>query len=255
MNTKFTLFRWLKAAGLLLVLGSMIYLQQVNISRFLFTSLPTGVGLSIHVAGLLALFCSVGLLIATYFGLIRSENAALKPIRYASLTEYFTELRVRIIFGTCFGVLAGILCSLIFVLFESNLPESFLQYHQLFAYLNIPLIILGALIMGMLYSWGLMLPIVLSVNRFFSNSHSDFSVGGIVSAIAVSALIGSLAIALMVAGVTAEWSSNLALFCVLLSSLTFTYLGLLYWLVGIESSLMANIVYCLLVSYLAKIFL
>jgi hypothetical protein len=254
LKTKRTL-RWLMGAGLLLVLGSMIYIQHVDISRFLFSNLPTGVGLSKPVAGLLVLFCSVELCIAIYFGLIRSDNAALKPISCTNLKEYFTELRVRIIFGTCFGVVAGIFCSLIFVIFETDLPEYFLQYHQLFAYLNIPLICLGALLSGIIYLWGLMLPMLLAVNRLSNRLFTEPSTGITIFAVVFSAFIGSLIFALMIAGVTTEWSFNLAIFSVIVSWLTFSYLGFLFWLVGIESSLIANIVYCLLVSYLAQIFL
>jgi hypothetical protein len=240
---------------MLFVLGSMAYLQHANISQFLFSTLPAGIGLSTPVAGLLVLFCLAGLGNAMYFGIYHRHNIALKPMPYSSFSEYLSELRIRATFGTCFGVLAGIFCSLIFVLFESNLPESFLQYHQLFAYLNIPLICLGALLSGIIFLWGLMLPMLLVVNRLSNRSFTEQSTGITVLAVIFSAFIGALIFALMIAGVTIEWSFNLAIFSVIISWLTFCYLGFLFLLVGIESSLIANIVYCLLVSYLAKIFL
>ncbi|EDM68613.1 hypothetical protein PE36_01492 [Moritella sp. PE36] len=162
---------------------------------------------------------------------------------------------MTLVFGACFGLLTAILCSLIFVIAEPHLPQAFLKYHQIFGSLDFVLIVLTAIFSSTLYLSVLMLPlsIVLSRLMVFETTPSQFKLT--TGSIVISSIILSLLMALLVAVITATLSINLIIFIVIITIIASSTLGLLYWFVGLEASLIANLVYCLLVAYLAHIFL
>ena len=254
LNNYSTLQRCLMFTCAFLVVSGFVFAERANIASFLFSGLPMGIGLTSNfiaplvAVGFLTLSCSA------YFGIICVSNAS-PSSQQANGNRFLSELRMTLVFGACFGLLTAILCSLIFVIAEPHLPQAFLKYHQIFGSLDFVLIVLTAIFSSTLYLSVLMLPlsIVLSRLMLFETTPSQFKLT--TGSIVISSIILSLLMALLVAVITATLSINLIIFIVIITIIASSTLGLLYWFVGLEASLIANLVYCLLVAYLAHIFL
>ena len=254
LNNYSTLQRCLMFTCAFLVVSGFVFAERANIASFLFSGLPMGIGLTSNfiaplvAVGFLTLSCSA------YFGIICVSNAS-PSSQQANGNRFLSELRMTLVFGACFGLLTAILCSLIFVIAEPHLPQAFLKYHQIFGSLDFVLIVLTAIFSSTLYLSVLMLPlsIVLSRLMVFETTPSKFKLT--TGSIVISSIILSLLMALLVAVITATLSINLIIFIVIITIIASSTLGLLYWFVGLEASLIANLVYCLLVAYLAHIFL
>lgn len=253
VNNYSTLQRCLLLVCVLIAVSATLFIEKSNIALFLFSSLPVGIGLSDNViapligTGVLAIACSF------YFSIICSDKMPLQQGYQKS--GFLSELRVTLVFGACLGLLTAILCSLIFVIAEPHLPQAFLKYHQLFSTLDFSLIGLAAVCSSTLYLSVFLLPMSLLLSTKFATEHKLSPFSKTTNTIVISSVILSFIMALLVAFVTAILSINLFIFIVLIFLITFLVLGLLYCHVSVEASLIANLVYCLLVSYLAHIFL
>jgi len=254
LNNYSTLQRCLMFTGALLVVSGLVFAERANIASFLFSGLPMGIGLTNNFIAPLVAVGFLTLSCAAYFGIICVPKMSLTS-QQTNANGFLSELRVTLVFGACFGLLTAILCSLIFVIAEPHLPQSFLKYHQIFSSLDFVLIVLTAIFSSTLYLSVLMLPLSIILSRLmvFETKPSQFKLT--TGSIVISSIILSLFMALLVAVITATLSINLIIFVVIVSIITSSTLGLLYWYVGLEASLIANLVYCLLVSYLAHIFL
>ena len=254
LNNYSTLQRCLMFTCAILVVSALVFSEKTHIASFLFSKSPMGIGLTANsiaplvVVALLLLFCSA------YFGIVCATKVPYSSLQ-TSEPGFLSELRVTFVFGACFGLLTAILCSLIFVIAEPYLPQDFLKYHQIFSSLNFILIVLAAILSSTLYLSVFMLPLSIILSRLmaFETKPSQFKLA--TSSIIISSIILSLFTALLVSVITATLSINLIIFIVIISIIASSTLGLLYWFVGLEASLVANLVYCLLVSYLAHIFL
>ena len=261
LNNRTTLQRCLMFTFTFLVMSAIVFAEKANIASFFFASLPTGLGLaSTFIAPLVA----VGLLVlssAAYFGIVYMAKMPAQSHPEAERSCFLSGLQLTLVFGACFGLLTAILCSLIFVIAEPHLPQTFLQYHQIFSSLDIVLILLTGVTLSGLYLGLFMLPLSLLLSRLSERVERVERVEKVtpikltMRIILTSSLIASLFVAFLIAIVTSTFSINLILFSVIISVITATVLGLLYWFVGLEASIIGNVVYCLLVSYLANIFL
>ena len=258
LNNRTTLQRCLMFTFTFLVMSAIVFAEKANIASFFFASLPTGLGLaSTFIAPLVA----VGLLVlssAAYFGIVYMAKMPAQSHPEAERSCFLSGLQLTLVFGACFGLLTAILCSLIFVIAEPHLPQTFLQYHQIFSSLDIVLILLTGVTLSGLYLGLFMLPLSLLLSERVEKVEKVEKVTPIkltMRIILTSSLIASLFVAFLIAIVTSTFSINLILFSVIISVITATVLGLLYWFVGLEASIIGNVVYCLLVSYLANIFL
>ncbi|MDX2321592.1 MAG: hypothetical protein QNK26_13470 [Moritella sp.] len=255
LNNYSTLQRCLMFTCAFLAVSALVFAEKAHIASFLFSNLPIGIGLTnnfiapLVAVGLLAFFCTA------YFGIICSTNMSSSSQQTTGGSGFLSELRVTLVFGACFGLLTAILCSLIFVIAEPYLPQAFLDYHQIFSSLNFILIALTAVFSSTLYLSVFMLPLLTLITRLTAFDAKLTGLKSTTSIIFVSSIIVSVLLALLVTAITATLSINLILFIVVISIITSSTLGLLYWFVGLEASLVANLVYCLLVSYLAHIFL
>ena len=259
LNIKSIQLRSTLAVFIFITMIVPLFTHQTEIMNFLFNPLPTGLGVTSDVALHLGLFAGAVVVSCAYFG-GRYRHKLLAPIVNGGPdSSLFVEYRIKLLFGGCFGLLAALLSSLIFVIFEADLPPYFLQYHQLFSALNISFIVSIAALTALLYLWGIVLPVLLLVKRLYVPIQRDITVTVplkvIISALVFSAAIGALLLQFTIAGVTLEWSENVFIFSTLVSVISLTNLALLYFLVGIEAGIIGNIMYCLLVSYFANIFL
>ena len=254
LNNYSTLQRCLMFTCAFLVVSGFVFAERANIASFLFSGLPMGIGLTSNfiaplvAVGFLTLSCSA------YFGIICVSNAS-PSSQQANGNRFLSELRMTLVFGACFGLLTAILCSLIFVIAEPYLPQAFLEYHQIFGSLDVVLIVLTAIFSSTLYLSVLMLPLSIVLSRLMVFETTPSQVKLTIGSIVISSIILALFMALLVAVITATLSMNLIIFIFIITIITSSTLGLLYWFVGLEASLIANLVYCLLVSYLAHIFL
>lgn len=255
LNNYSTLQRWSLLTCALLVAGAVLFVEQTNISSFLFSNLPLGIGLTNNFIAPLVVIVLLAISCTAYFGIICTDKLSPSSRQATSESGFLSELRLTLVFGACFGLLTAILCSLIFVIAEPHLPQAFLQYHQIFSSLDLMLIALTAVLTSSLYLSVFMLPLssLLSKLMVFESKPSKLKLT--TNTIIISSIVLSLFMALSVALVTSTFSINLIVFIVIISVITASSLGLLYWFVGLEASLVANLVYCLLVSYLAHIFL
>lgn len=235
-----------------LLISAVVFVEKASIASFFFSSLPIGLGFKTSFIAPLMVMSLLALASAAYFGIVCASRIAIPTARKTNESA-LTELGLKFVFGACFGLLTAILCSLIFVIAEPGLPQSFLQYHQLFGSLDFILILLTAVLLSSVYLWLFMLPLYALVSRLTNTDANNKNTS--LAIIALSSLIISLLIAGSVAVVTSTLSINLIIFCMLISAITASSLGLLYWFVGLEASLIANVVYCLLVAYLANLFL
>jgi len=263
LNNYSTLKRGIIFTGVILVVCVLLFVKQADIASFFFSSLPIGLGIPYAFTVPLLIIFFLGLSCAAYFGILGPNNFGIlgannivpSQLQNTNNASLISELRIKLVFGACFGLLTAILCSLIFVIAEPYLPQSFLKFHQIFSSLNFALITLAAVISCILYLGALVLPLSLVVLRLSDEGVCKSPIKLTARIITIASLISSLFIALAIIAITTSLSINLIIFCVVIFAITFAALGLLYWFVGIEASLMANIVYCLLVSYLAHIFL
>ncbi|PKH06972.1 hypothetical protein [Moritella sp. Urea-trap-13] len=255
LNNFSMLQRCLMFICVILVVSALVFTEQTNITSFLFSNLPMGIGLTSNFIAPLVAIVLLAISCSAYFGIVCTDKMAASSRQATNSAGFLSELRLTLVFGACFGLLTAILCSLIFVIAEPHLPQAFLQYHQIFNSLDLILIGLTAVLSSSLYLSVFMLPLssLLSKLMIFENKPSKFKLT--TNTIVISSIILSLFMALSVAVVTATFSINLIIFIVVISAITSSTLGLLYWFVGLEASLIANLVYCLLVSYLAHIFL
>lgn len=259
LNNYSILQRCLMFACAILVVSALVFVEKTSITLFLFSNLPMGIGLTNKIIIPLMAIVLLAISCSSYFGIVRMNKMPLSSQQATNGAGFLSELRLMLVFGACFGLLTAILCSLIFVIAEPYLPQAFLQYHQIFSSLDLILIALTSVFTSTLYLSVFMLPLsivlskLLSNTMIFENKPSTFKV--IMYSIIISSIILSLFTALLVAGLTSNFSINLMIFIVLISVITYSTLGLLYWFVGLEASLVANLVYCLLGSYLAHIFL
>jgi hypothetical protein len=238
-----------------LLVSGIAFTEKANISSFFFSNLPMGLGLtSTFVAPLVVL----GLLIlssAAYFGIVHVSKMSAPPHQKAERSCFLSELQLTLVFGACFGLLTATLCSLLFVIAEPHLPQAFLKYHQLFGSLDISLILFSGIVLSALYLGLFMLPLSVFLSRLSKQKGSLTPIQLTIRIILTSSFIASLFVALLIGIITSTFSINLILFSVTISMITSMALGLLYWFVGLEASIIGNVVYCLLVSYLANIFL
>ncbi|MFT7681153.1 MAG: hypothetical protein ACI935_000598 [Moritella dasanensis] len=255
LNNYSILQRCLIFACAILVVGVLAFAEQTNITSFLFSNLPMGIGLTNNFIAPLVAIVLLAVSCSAYFGIVCTDKISSSSQQTKNGSGFLSELRITLVFGACFGLLTAILCSLIFVIAEPHLPQAFLQYHQIFSSLDLILIALTAVLSSTLYLSVFMLPLssLLSKLMLFENKPSQFKLT--TNTIVISSIILSLFMALSVALVTSTFSIDLIIFIVIISAITASTLGLLYWFVGLEASLIANLVYCLLVSYLAHIFL
>lgn len=238
-----------------LVLGVVVAAEKENIVSFFFSNLPSGLGLTGDAILLFAVVTILALSSAIYFGIISVTKVKSSSIPDEVDVGFLSELRISLVFGACFGLLTAILCSLIFVIAEPYLPQSFLAYHQIFSSLDVPLILLTSVFLSALYLGIFMLPLSLFLIRLSENENrwSQFKLTTCI--IGLSSLLVALFVAFSIVTITSVFSINVIIFSIIISMITSGMLGLLYWLVGVEASLIANVVYCLIVSYLAHIFL
>ncbi|QUM76154.1 hypothetical protein HWV00_07925 [Moritella sp. 24] len=255
LNNYSTLQRCLMFTFALIVIGTVMFAEKANIASFFFSNLPMGLGLTSNFVAPLTVIGILALSSAAYFGII--STIKMKPLLSAEENNatFLSELRVTLVFGACFGLLTAILCSLIFVIAEPHLPQSFLVYHQIFSSLDIPLILLTAVLLSSIYLGLFMLPLSLLITRLSANDNKLSQFNLTTRAIGLSSLVVSLFVALVIMAVTSTFSINVIIFCVIVTVISSATLGLLYWFVGLEASVIANVVYCLIVSYLAHIFL
>ncbi|QFI37128.1 hypothetical protein FR932_04430 [Moritella marina ATCC 15381] len=255
LNNYSTLQRCLLLICALLVVVAVLCVEQSNIASFLFSNLPLGIGLTNSFIAPLVAIVLLAISCTAYFGIICTDKLSPSSRQETNVSGFLSELRLTLVFGACFGLLTAILCSLIFVIAEPHLPQAFLQYHQIFSSLDLILIALTALLTSALYLSVFMLPLSSLLSRLMVFETKPSKVKLTTNAIIISSIILSFFMALSVALVTSTFSINLIVFIVIISAITASALGLLYWFVGLEASLIANLVYCLLVSYLAHIFL
>ena len=250
-----TLQRGLMFTITFLVISTIFFVEKTNIASFFFASLPMGLGLTNTFITPLVTLALLALSSAAYFGVIYVTKMSAPPQQDTNRSGFLSELQLTLVFGSCFGLLTAILCSLIFVIAEPHLPQAFLKYHQIFSSLDIVLILLTATVLSASYLGLFMLPLSLFLSRLSKRQGDVTPIKLTTRIILTSSLIASLFVALLIGIVTSTFSINLILFSVIISVITATTLGLLYWFVGLEASIIGNVVYCLLVSYLANIFL
>ncbi|KXO12765.1 hypothetical protein AKG98_3960 [Moritella sp. JT01] len=238
-----------------LVMSAIVFAEKTNIASFFFASLPMGLGLTSNFITPLVTLGLLALSSAAYFGIVYATKMSTPPRQDTNRSGFLSELQLTLVFGACFGLLTAILCSLIFVIAEPHLPQAFLKYHQIFGSLDIALILVTATVLSTLYLGLLMLPLSLLLSRLSEREGNVTPIKLTTRIILTSSLIASLFVALLIAIITSTFSINLIVFSVIISVITATALGLLYWFVGLEASIIGNVVYCLLVSYLANIFL
>ncbi|MGC3833821.1 hypothetical protein ACPSKX_05835 [Moritella viscosa] len=239
LNNGSTLQRCVVFTCAFLVMAAIMFTEKSNISSFFFSNLPIGLGLTNTFVAPLVVLGLLMLSSAAYFCIVYVTKMSAPTHQKTERSCFLSELQLSLVFGACFGLLTATLCSLIFVVAEPYLPQEFLKYHQLFGSLDIALILLSGIVLSVLYLGLFMLPPVKLTTRI----------------ILTSSLIASLFVALLIAIITSTLSINLILFSVIISVITSMALSLLYWFVGLEASIIGNVVYCLLVSYLANIFL
>lgn len=255
LNNYSTLQRGLIFTCAFLVMSAVVFAEKANIASFFFSNLPVGLGLTSTFIGPLMAVSLLALSSAAYFGIVYASKIAPSPPQGTSRSGFLSELRITLVFGACFGLLTAILCSLLFVIAEPHLPQSFLKYHQIFSSLDIALILLTAIFLSAIHLWVFMLPLSVMVSWLAENKEKQSPIKLTIRIIGISSLIVSLFVAFLIAVISSTFSINLIIFSVIVSVITSAALGLLYWFVGLEASLIANVVYCLLVSYLAHIFL
>jgi len=238
-----------------LVMSTIVFTEKTNIASFFFASLPMGLGLTSNFITPLVTLGLLALSSAAYFGIVYTTKMSTSRRQDTNSLGFLSEVRVTFVFGACFGLLTAILCSLIFVIAEPHLPQAFLKYHQIFGSLDIALISLTGTVLSALYLGLFMLPLSLFLSRLFERVESVTPIKLTTRIILTSSLIASLFVAFIIVVITSTLSINLILFSVTITVITSTALGLLYWFVGLEASIIGNMVYCLLVSYLANLFL
>lgn len=254
LNSHSSFFRQALAGGFYITLGIAICLQWPNIYSLLFHPMPLGLEIDVKYSlaiGLISLFSVFAVVI---FGLVKAETITIDSMISESFAEYKKEMVMKLAFGLCFGCLTGLLSSLIFVLFEHALPAQFLQYDVLFKNLDVLTTVLLGIISSLFFVWGI-LQVVLRVIERFGLQFNQLSPIAAVVVILSAVLIISSICAFFLVFISGSGSLALLAFCLLVSIIAFLSLGLLYWLVGIEASILANVTFWLSISYLARLFL
>lgn len=247
-------FRWPLTIVLSMLVLVWLFIEKEMISGLFLTAPPVGFGADVRFLILILLISCLWLFFSIYMGVFYSHQTRFKHTHTVKLSELTSELQNQLIFGICFGFLAAVFCSLIFVLYEGELPTRFMLHQQILANLHPSLILLGAFTGGLILLWGILLPVLQLFTRLNHTSIASFSNYQVVAAVILAGLIMSglfLSIAAILAG---EWSSGLTVFITIITSIISIILGCLYWLIGFESSLIANVTFCFVVSYLANIF-
>ncbi len=252
--TKTSPFRWPLTIVLSILVLVWLFIEKELISDLFLTAPPVGFGANVKFFVLILVISCLLLFYSIYMGVFHTCKMSFKHVFNTKSSELTGELQNQLIFGICFGFLAAVFCSLIFVLYEGELPTQFMLHQQILANLKPSLILLGAFSGGLILLWGILLPILQLVTRL---SGTDIATGSnyqIIVSVVLAGLIMSglfLSIATVLAG---GWSSGLAVFITIITSIISIILGCLYWLVGFESALIANVTFCFVVSYLASIF-
>ncbi|CAM3198054.1 hypothetical protein MOVI109754_20855 [Moritella viscosa] len=255
LNNGSTLQRCVVFTCAFLVMAAIMFTEKSNISSFFFSNLPIGLGLTNTFVAPLVVLGLLMLSSAAYFCIVYVTKMSAPTHQKTERSCFLSELQLSLVFGACFGLLTATLCSLIFVVAEPYLPQEFLKYHQLFGSLDIALILLSGIVLSVLYLGLFMLPLSIFLSQLSKREGNVTPVKLATRIILTSSLIASLFVALLIAIITSTLSINLILFSVTISVITSMALSLLYWFVGLEASIIGNVVYCLLVSYLANIFL
>jgi len=254
LNSHFALFRYALAGGFYVLLGVSICLQWPNIYSLLFHPLPLGLEIDVKYSlpvGLVSLFSVFSV---TIFGLLRVESITIASMISESFYEYKKEILMKSAFGLCFGCLTGLLSSLIFVLFEQSLPSEFLQYDVLFKNLDVSTTVLLGIISSLFFVWGI-LQFVLSIAKRCGLRYKPLSAIAALAFITLGSLLISIVNVSLLVVISGSASIALISFCSLVSFIAYTSVGVLYWLVGIEASMIANVTFGLAISCLARMFL
>lgn len=247
-------FRWPLTIVLSILVLVWLFIEKEMISGLFLTAPPVGFGADVRFLVLILFTSCLWLFFSIYMGVFYSHQTRFKHTHTVKFSELTGELQNQLIFGICFGFLAAVFCSLIFVLYEDELPAQFMLHQQILANLHPSLILLGAISGALILLWGIFLPILQLLSRLSHISIASGSKYQIITSVILAGLIMSglfLSIATVLAG---GWSSGLTLFITIITSIISIILGCLYWLVGFESSLIANVTFCFVVSYLASIF-
>lgn len=247
-------FRWPLTIVLSILVLVWLFIEKELISGLFLTAPPVGFGANVKFFVLILVISCLLLFFSIYMGVFHSHQVSFKHAHTVKIPELTSELQNQLIFGICFGFLAAVFCSLIFVLYEGELPTQFMLHQQILANLHPSLILLGAFSGGLILLWGILLPILQLFTRLSHTNITSVSNYQIVVSVILAGLLMSglfLGIATVLAG---GWSSGLTVFITIITSIISIILGCLYWLIGFESSLIANVTFCFVVSYLANIF-
>lgn len=232
------------------------YIEWPTITSLLFNQLPLGLGVSFTSGTIFLLIIGALIGAVSYFGVMSPNPVSIEPVSDEdNKYTYVRETFIKALFGMSFGGLTGVLCSLLYVLIESELPYAFLQYDVLFRNLNWEAIVYFGLISGVLYLWGGLKVAVVMSERLFCFKLKDSSMWLTLSIILSTALVASIFVTTLLVLSTGSSALTLVSFCALISFILFAVLGLLYWLIGIESSIISSVIFWFLVTYLAELFI